>query len=80
MKLRHSATPAHTLRLFLSTSILIAGIGFLVLAANAAGSFHQVIENVMGGAPLAPGFLPFVAGVICSIYGIVGLLFRRADH
>lgn len=80
MKLRHSATPAFVLRMFLSTAVLIAGIGFLVLAANAAGSFRQVIEHVLEGAPLAPGFLPFVAGVICSIYGVVGLLFRREDN
>lgn len=80
MKSRQSATPAFVLRLFLSTSVLIAGIGFLVLSSNAAGSFRQVIEHVMEGAPLAPGFLPFVAGVICCIYGVVGLLFRREDH
>lgn len=80
MKLRHSATPAFVLRLFISTSVLIAGIGFLVLAANAAGSFRQVLDNVMEGAPLAPGFLPFVVGVICTIYGVVGLVFRREDR
>lgn len=79
MKSRHSATPGHALRLFISTSVLIAGIGFLVLAANAAGSFRQVLAHVLEGAPLAPGFLPFVAGVICCIYGVVGLLFRRDD-
>ena len=81
MKLRHPATPpAFALRLFLSISVLIAGIGFLVLASNAAGSFRQVIESVLEGAPLAPGFLPFVVGVICIIYGIVGIIFRRDDH
>lgn len=80
MKLRHSATPAFVLRLFLSSSVLIAGVGFLILASNAAGSFRQVIESVFEGAPLAPGFLPFVVGVICIIYGAVGLLFRRDDR
>ena len=80
MKLRQSATPAFVLRLFLSIAVLIAGIGFLVLSSNAAGSFRQVIDSVLEGAPLAPGFLPFVIGVICIIYGGVGLLFRRDDH
>jgi len=80
MKLRQSATPAFVLRLFLSISVLIAGAGFLVLASNAAGSFRQVVQSVMEGAPLAPGFLPFVVGVICIIYGTVGLVFRREDH
>jgi hypothetical protein len=81
MKLRHSAThPSLVLRLFLSISVLIAGAGFLVLAANAAGSFRQVIQSVLEGAPLAPGFLPFVVGVICIIYGLVGVIFRREDH
>jgi hypothetical protein len=80
MKLRHSATPASVLRLFLSISVLIAGAGFLVLASNAAGSFRQVIQSVIEGAPLSPGFLPFVVGVICIIYGLVGVIFRRDDH
>lgn len=80
MKLRQSATPAFVLRLFLSISVLIAGAGFLVLASNAAGSFRQVVQSVLEGAPLAPGFLPFVVGVICIIYGTVGLVFRRDDH
>lgn len=80
MKLRHSTTPAFVLRLFLSTAVLIAGVGFVVLAANSAGSFRQVIDSVLEGAPMAPGFLPFVIGVICIIYGAVGLLFRREDN
>lgn len=80
MKLRHSATPAHAVRLFLSIAVLVAGAGFLMLAANAAGSFRQVIQNILEGAPLSPGFLPFVAGVICIIYGLVGVIFRRDDH
>ena len=80
MKLRHSTSPAFVLRLFLSMSVLIAGIGFLVLASNAAGSFRQVIDSVLEGAPMAPGFLPFVVGIICIIYGTVGLVFRRDDH
>ncbi len=80
MKLRHSTSPAFVLRLFLSISVLIAGIGFLVLASNAAGSFRQVIDSVLEGAPMAPGFLPFVVGIICIIYGTVGLVFRRDDH
>ena len=52
----------------------------MVLASNAAGSFRQVLEHVLEGAPMAPGFLPFVVGVICIIYGTVGLLFRRDDR
>ena len=80
MKLRQSTTPAFVLRLFLSIAVLIAGFGFLVLSSNVAGSFRQVIDSVLEGAPLAPGFLPFVIGVICIIYGTVGLLFRREDQ
>ncbi len=79
MKSRHSATPAFVMRLFLSLSVLFAGIGFLVLATNAAGSFRQVLDSVLEGMPGAAGFLPFVFGVICVIYGCVGLLFRRED-
>lgn len=80
MKLRHTTSPAFVLRMFLSSAVLIAGIGFVVLAANAAGSFGQVIDSVLEGAPMAPGFLPFVIGVICIIYGTVGLLFRREER
>lgn len=66
--------------MFLSSAILIAGVGFVVLAANAAGSFRQMIDYVFEGAISAPGFLPFVVGVVCVIYGTVGLLFRREAH
>ncbi len=66
--------------MFLSISALIAGGGFLLLAANAAGSFREAMGAVFDGAPGAPGFAPFVVGVICIIYGFVGLVFRREDH
>ena len=64
------------MRLFFPLSVLFAGIGFFVLAINAAGSFRQVLDSVLDGMPGAAGFLPFVLGVICVIYGCVGLLFR----
>lgn len=80
MKPRSSTNPAIILRLFLSISALIAGGGFLLLAANAAGSFRDAMANVFGGSPGEPGFVPFVVGLICIIYGFVGLVFRREDH
>ncbi len=80
MKTRHHNNQALLLRLFLSISVLIAGGGFLLLAANAAGSFGAAAGAVFGGAPGDPGFAPFVVGLICIIYGFVGLLFRREDR
>ena len=76
MKSRPSSPPALLMRYFLPLSVLFAGIGFFVLATNAAGSFRQVLDSVLDGMPGAAGFLPFVFGVICVIYGCVGLLFR----
>lgn len=80
MKSRHSANPGQLLRLFLSAAVLLAGLGFIVLAANIAGSLGEVVSSVMDGSPGAPGFLPFVLGVICVIYGGVGLLFRGDER
>lgn len=79
MKSRPVSPPALIVRLFLSLSVLFAGIGLVVLATNAAGSFRQVLDSVLDGMPGAAGFLPFVIGVVCVIYGCVGLLFRRED-
>ncbi len=76
MKPRRSAHPGTLLRLFLPTSVLLAGAGFMVLAAKFAGSIGEVLGSVMDGSPGAPGFFPFVFGVLCVIYGAVGLLFR----
>jgi hypothetical protein len=77
MKTRPLSHPAFAARLFLSLLVLFAGLGFFVLASNAAGSFRRLLDGVLGGMPGAAGFLPFVLGVICVIYGCVGLLFGR---
>lgn len=80
MKSRHSTPPRLVTRWCLSTFALLLGAGLVFLAIRAAGSFPQVLENIQDGVPSAAGFVPFVLGVICLIYGLVGLVFRRDDH
>ena len=80
MKTKHSPPPALVTRWFLSSAAILAGIGLIALAVHAAGSFAEAFENVKNGVPTAPGFIPLVLGVLCIIYGAVGLLFRREDY
>jgi hypothetical protein len=79
-KPRPSAHPAHVLRISLCILAILAGAGFLMLAAHVAGSFRDAAMTVFGGAPGEPGFAPFVVGLLCLIYGFVGLVFRREDR
>lgn len=80
MKTKHSPPPALVTRWFFSSAAVLAGIGLIAFAVHAAGSFAQVVTHVKDGVPTAPGFVPMVLGVLCLIYGVVGLLFRREDY
>lgn len=80
MKTKHPSNPEIVSRWLLSAAAVLAGVGLLALAAHAAGSFGDAWANILEGVPTAPGFVPFVLGVISIIYGVVGLVFRDDDH
>lgn len=67
-------------RILLPLVVLMAGLGFIFFARDAAGSLAQVVQEVFEGAWSSPGFVPFVLGVLCVIYGVVGLLFHREER
>jgi hypothetical protein len=76
MKSSSTPSPAAIARWMLGTAALLAGIGLIALGVRAAGSLELILRPATEGGPGAAGAVPLGLGLICLIYGLIGLVFH----